>query len=258
MLALLTAGCGSDGTGYTPLRVLVTNDDGFAAEGIDAIVQALVSDSRNEVTVCAPSGNRSGSADMTGPSQRCGDLEVTAETTLGGYPATAVNGCPADAVNYALMALYAPNAPPHVVISGINAGQNVSEPVATRLSGTVGAARTAARNGIPALAASQGGPAVGGTFDYPAGVDAVLRWLEENRRSLQTGVVRPTDIDSINIPSCAGGTSIRGTLAGLPLAPTTAGIFDAQDCASTLEDPQNDVEAFVNGYVTLSDVPLEN
>ncbi len=169
-LSLGLAGCGDDDDdgAVQRLRILVTNDDGVAAEGIDAVVEALLADPDNEVVVSAPSGNRSGSGDMTGPSARCGDLSVDATTTLSGYAATAIDGCPADCVNYALSELYAAGAPPHVVISGINEGQNVSELVATELSGTVGAAKTAARRGVPALALSQGTPGEGGEYDYPA------------------------------------------------------------------------------------------
>lgn len=192
-LALCVAGCGSSGSGDAPLRILVTNDDGFAAEGIDAIVEALIADPNNEVIVCAPNGNRSGSGDMTGPSMRCGNLDVITNTTASGYQATVIDGCPADAVNYALENLYMADEPPHVVVSGINAGQNVSEPIATSVSGTVGAAKTAARSGVPALAASQGGPQQGSNFDFPAGVNAVLGWLSENRAILgREASYRPT------------------------------------------------------------------
>jgi 5'-nucleotidase len=258
LLAFVIATCGDDDSkNAAPLRILVTNDDGVAAEGIDAIVEALISDPSNEVVVAAPDGNRSGSSDMTGPSTLCGDLTVTPAMTQSGYPATAINGCPADAVNYALTALYS-DAPPHLVISGINAGQNVSLPIATRVSGTVGAARTAARNGVPALAASQGAPPIDGVYDYASGVAAVLSWLEENRRSLQAGDETPIAVDSINIPSCATGTSIRGTIADLPLAPNANAAFNPQNCASALEDFQNDVEAFLNGFTTLNSVSLQN
>ncbi|UCF47336.1 MAG: hypothetical protein JSU89_09165, partial [Myxococcales bacterium] len=52
-------GCSSDSSSTSPipnglLRILVTNDDGVSAEGIDAIVEALAADSDDEVTVCAP------------------------------------------------------------------------------------------------------------------------------------------------------------------------------------------------------------
>ena len=269
-LALALAGCSSDdgsgtggsggsagtgGSADTPLRILVTNDDGFQAEGIDAVVEGLIADPNNKVTVCAPDGNRSGSSDMTGPSERCGNLDVTTDTTLSGYPATIIDGCPADAVNYALENLYTPEEQPHVVISGINDVQNVSEPIVTGISGTVGAAKTAARSGVPALASSQGTPQPGGELDFPSGVEAVLQWLSENRAALAEGGITPTDVQNLNIPSCDGG-SIRDTLVGIAMAPTIDGFQDPQDCESTLENPVNDVEALNNGFITQSSVPL--
>lgn len=258
-LIFTAVGCGDDdGSNDKPLRILVTNDDGVGADGIDAIVEALIADRRNEVIVCAPNGNRSGSSDSTGPSERCGDLTVTTATTKSGYSSTAINGCPADAVTYALANLYSQDARPDVVISGINAGQNVSRPIATRVSGTVGAARTAGRQGVPALASSQGSHEIGADYDFPAGVEATLSWLEDNRASLQAGVAPIVDVDNLNIPTCSAGSAIRGTIVDIPLAPTGAGALDTQNCASMLENPQNDVEAFLNGYISLSKVPLEN
>ncbi len=253
-------GCGDDdgNAAEPPLRILVTNDDGVAAEGIDALVEALSADPRNDVVVCAPDDNRSGTSDMTGPSDRCGDLSVAATTTLGGYPATAVNGCPADTVLYALANLYPADSPPQVVFSGINEGQNVSFPVATRISGTVGAARTAGRQGIPALAISQGSLPSGSEYDYSAAVDSALEWLDAHRAALAENGPALTSIDSINVPSCTDGTSIRGTIVGLPLAASANGAFDFQDCASDLQDPQNDVEAFRNGFITQTEVALDN
>lgn len=253
-------GCGDDDSRSEdpPLRILVTNDDGVAAEGIDALVEALAADPRNEVVVSAPNDNRSGTSDMTGPSDRCGDLSVAATTTLGGYPATAVNGCPADTVLYAVANLYPADSPPQVVFSGINEGQNVSFPVATRISGTVGAARTAGRLGIPALALSQGSLPFGSEYDYSAAVTSALDWLDAHRAELTNDGPALTSIDSINVPSCTDGTSIRGTIVGLPLAPSANGAFDFQDCASTVEDPQTDVEAFRNGFITQTEVALDN
>ena len=252
---------GAGGSSGAVLRILVTNDDGVGAEGIDVLVEALIADPNNEVVVCAPDGNRSGSGDMTGPSERCGDGETTEETTTeSGYPAVAIDGCPADAVNYAVDNLYPADAPPHVVISGINEGQNVSEGVATVLSGTVGAAKTAARDhGVPALATSQGS-SVGGPvappasdYDYDSGVSAALAWLAEHRSALAAGTVTTDTIDSLNTPTCTAG-EIRG-LSKVPLAADAAGAFDPQDCESTLEAPKNDVEAFINGFNALSPVP---
>jgi 5'-nucleotidase len=272
-LAVATLGCGSGGGGSAgsggsggaggtsggALRILVTNDDGVGAEGIDAIVEALTADPDNDVTVCGPLMDESGTGDTTD----CATGNATDTTTQSGYPATAVDGCPADAVNYALdpaNGLYAADSLPHVVISGINEGQNVGAPIATSVSGTVGAAKTAARDhGIPALATSQGSstgvpvapPAA--EYDFDSGAAAALEWLAEHRTALAAGNVATATVDSLNTPTCTAG-EIRG-LREVPLASDSTDSFKPQDCESTLETPQNDAEAFINGFNALSPVP---
>ena len=266
----LTA-CSSSDSPQEPLRILVTNDDGVAAEGIDLVVQALTANSNNIVIVSAPADQTSGSADATvddEPPPPCADGtgEGAEASTASGYDTNvwAVDGCPADAVLFALENLYPDEEPPHVVLSGINAGQNVgfiSETIISQISGTVGAAKTAACSGVPALASSQGSAPAGGEIDYETGLEEVLRWLEDKRSALLAGTVPLENITSINIPSCASGSSIRGRvdvplgtelpdfLEGLPL-PTAE-----QDCESTLEDPQDDLEAFFSGFVAITPVP---
>jgi len=175
--------------------------------------------------------------------------------TASGYDEAtwAVDGCPADCVIYALENLY-PDAPPHVVLSGINEGQNVGNVngALSQVSGTVGAAKTAACLGVPAMASSQGD---GDTVDFDAGVVEVLAWLAGNRAALLAGEVPLENIASINIPSCDTG-EIRGQV-DVPLATDTHGfgLLDHQDCESTVMDPQDDVEAFFNGYVSITPVP---
>jgi 5'-nucleotidase len=242
------------------LRILVTNDDGVGADGIDAVVEGLRRANPNdEIIVCAPAGNQSGSSDSTD----CATGNATDTMTQSGYPATAVDGCPADAVNYALdpaNGLYTADSLPQIVISGVNEGQNVSEPIATEVSGTVGAAKTAARDhDIPALASSQGSslgaPLPDAEYDYDSGVEAVLAWLAEHRGALAAGDVTTTEVDSINIPTCVTG-SIRGVV-DVPMAELVTDVFKPQDCESTLEQPRDDVEAFINGYTALSAVPAD-
>ncbi|MGB8223158.1 MAG: 5'/3'-nucleotidase SurE [Polyangiales bacterium] len=266
-LPIATLGCGdssggtggSGGAGAEVLRILVTNDDGVSAPGIDAIVQALRENPNNQIVVSAPATNQSSSGDSTTPTPP--PLQATQTTTASGYPATAVMGYPADSVLYALQNLYL-DEPPHVVLSGINLGQNVgavmipgvSARVLVDTSGTVGAAKTAACSGVPALAASQGKAE---TVDFPSGVAAVLRWLDDNRAALLTGDVSVESITSINIPSCDTGT-IRGRLE-VPLAtenPNGWNLPDGfQDCESTVENPPDDIEAFFNGYTAITPVP---
>ena len=256
---------GSGGSNGGVLRILVTNDDGVGAPGIDAVVEALITDPNNDVVVSAPANDASGAGDSTvddsGPqAPECADgtgEAVPASTASGHDEATwAVDGCPADAVIYALDSLY-PDAPPHVVLSGINEGQNVgliNGVLLSQISGTVGAAKTAACRGVPALASSQGAADV---VDFPAGVAEVLAWLEANRAALLVGEVGVENITSINIPSCDGQGAIRGTL-DVPLAtenPNAYLLNGPQDCTSTIDAVPNDVEAFFNGYTTITQVP---
>ncbi|MEM7135933.1 MAG: 5'/3'-nucleotidase SurE [Myxococcota bacterium] len=251
---------GAGGGGEIPLRILVTNDDGFDAEGINAVVEALITNPANDVIVCAPDINRSGSGDMTD----CGSLTAFEDETIDGYPATAVDGCPADAVNYALDNLYPENDPPDVVLSGINAGQNVGNigvnGFLSQISGTIGAAKAAARRDVPALASSQGDGA-GETFDFPAGVDEVLTWLTDNRAAIAAGDLPLSTVPSLNIPTCTSG-SIRNPLDPLPVPlatenPNSFPLSGTQDCNAMGIDPDTDVNAFFTGYVTLSDVPTD-
>jgi 5'-nucleotidase len=224
-----------------PLQILVTNDDGYAAEGIDAVVEALRQVSGVEVSVVAPATNQSGTGDNTTP----GGVTSSPAQTQSGYPAVAVNGFPADSVLHALRVL---GENPDLVVSGLNQGQNIGPFV--EISGTVGAARTAGRNGIPALAASQGGPL---PLDYPSGVVEVLRWLEEFRLGRAGPPLQ--EVANLNIPTCTGG-EIRGRRV-LPVASDFAGRrFGPADCTSTVTTLVDDVDGFLHGFVTLSDVGL--
>jgi 5'-nucleotidase len=226
------------------LRVLVTNDDGVAAPGIDALVRGLRRLDRVQVTVVAPAGNQTGQSDRTTP----GPLTTAEVTTASGYEAIAVQGFPADTVNFALDGGLPRK--PHLVASGINEGQNLG-PVAN-VSGTVGAARTAVRRGVPAVAVSQG-LLPGGTPDYGAGVREAVRWVKEHRKALtKKNPKAPTEVANINVPTCPTG-KVRG-LVEVPSAPT-GDITVTPDCTSTLKDPPDDVVAFQNGYAALSEVP---
>jgi 5'-nucleotidase len=239
--------------GQDTLHILVTNDDGIGAEGIDALTQALAALPDTEITIVAPAENQSGSSDTTSG----GELVGQPATTSSGMEGTAVDGTPADSVIWALdqggLASLGIEEPPDLVISGINEGQNIG-PFAP-LSGTVGAARTASREDIPSLAASQGliqdegGAAI---LDYESGVEAVLTWLEEHRDDLVAG-----SVTKIDIPTCPTG-SLRGT-EEVPLWVEGDEALDpfAVDCASTLEDPADDVTAFVNGFVAITVMPVD-
>ncbi len=218
--------------------VLVTNDDGVGAPGIDALVEALRAQPELQVVVVAPAENQSGSADKTTPG---GTPEAIEAQTASGFPAHAVAGFPADAVDAAFDQL---GIAPDLVVSGVNAGQNVG--LVAKVSGTVGAARVAARRGVPAIAVSAG---LADEIDYPAAVVQLLAVLDSHLDDLLEGP--PTVLD-LNVPSCTAGM-VRG-LVEVPLQTVDRGQGYQPDCTSTAgPDFVDDTDAFVNGYATLAD-----
>ncbi len=225
------------------LDILVSNDDGYQGEGLDAVVQALSELPDTTVTVSAPADDRTGTGGQTTP----GELTATDEETLSGYPATAVQGFPADSVNYALENVL--EEPPDVVITGLNEGQNMGPIIDA--SGTVGAARAAVAAGIPALATSQGIDA--DPPDYESGVTFILDWLEENRDALLAGEADVV-VTNLNIPSCATG-EVRGIVEVPPASDMAGREYNAADCESTEEDPADDVGAFNIGFASIGEIP---
>jgi 5'-nucleotidase len=145
-----------------PYRILVANDDGVRAPGLLAVAQAL--QALGEVTIVAPAENQSGK----GHSITIAEPIFRDDVTLaGGVRATSLTATPVSTVKVALAKIL-PNRP-DLVVSGINRGTNLG--LAAYLSGTAGAAREAASQGIPAIAASLSMPAT----DYSAAADATLR-----------------------------------------------------------------------------------
>lgn len=228
--------------GADPLVILVSNDDGIGADGIDALVEALRVRPDTTVVVSAPAGNQSGSSDKTTP----GGASAAPGTTKSGFAGTAVDGFPADAVQHGLDNPGA-EGPPDLVMTGSNEGQNIG--FVAPISGTVGAAQTGARAGIPALAVSQG---LGDDPDYPASVGAAIEWLDDHEAALRAGT-DTVQVSSINAPTCTEGTN-RGVVA-VPWDGSEGTDFAKQDCTSTLENPSSDVEAFNNGFISLSILP---
>jgi len=122
-------------------HILITNDDGIQAPGLRALVEPLRE--LATLTIVAPASERSAAAQSL-TLRRPVYWQEIAEREY------AVEGTPADAVILALHKLLPDK--PDLVISGINRGGNIGENV--YYSGTVGAAKEAAINGVPAVAIS--------------------------------------------------------------------------------------------------------
>ncbi len=127
------------------MQILLTNDDGIYAPGIQALYHALRAD--HQVTVIAPDRERSAVGHAITLHQPLRANRVSLNAHYNGY---AVNGTPADCVKLGIYEILETR--PDLVISGINPGANVG--VNVNYSGTVAAAKEAALYGLPALAVS--------------------------------------------------------------------------------------------------------
>ena len=131
------------------MRILLSNDDGIEAQGIEALVRAL--HTNHEVIVSAPMYQQSGMAHALTVGT---PMEVKHNSRLEetyGITAIAVDGTPTDSVKIYLEAIAGGNKP-DLVISGINHGANLATDIL--YSGTVGAAMEGFLHDISAFALS--------------------------------------------------------------------------------------------------------
>jgi 5'-nucleotidase len=132
------------------MRVLLTNDDGIEAEGLQTLRRALLDvPDVSEVVVVAPDGNRSAMARSITTRRPLWVEEVDFGDGTRGY---ATDGTPVDCVRLASLGLIE-GFEPEVVVSGINHGSNLGDDIT--YSGTVAAAFEGVLLGLPAIAVSQ-------------------------------------------------------------------------------------------------------
>ena len=147
---LFLAGAAADAADRRP-RILLSNDDGIAAPGLLAAYAELAK--IGEVTVAAPAENQSGVGH--GITYRepimVRTIDPLAKAAGPQGPWYRIEAKPATCVRLALASLLTGR--PDLVVSGINRGDNAG--LTIYVSGTLGAAREAAFDGIPSIAASQ-------------------------------------------------------------------------------------------------------
>ena len=146
------------------MRVLITNDDGISAPGLQALRRALREVEGLEIDVVAPDSNRSATARSITTRSPLSVEEVEFGDGERGF---ATDGTPVDCVRFAELGLVGEK--PDLIVSGINHGANLGDDIT--YSGTVAAALEGIVLGIPAVAFSQqsssGGMGyVSGEFDF--------------------------------------------------------------------------------------------
>lgn len=176
--------------------ILVTNDDGIDAPGIAALAEAL--GALGSVAVVAPDGERSGVARMISLGR---PLRMRRRRSSW----WSVDGTPTDCVYLGIQELL--EAPPTLVVSGINRGPNLADDVT--YSGTVAGAMEATLMGVPAIAVSLVGEE---PLDYGPAADFAVAVAEH---VLQVGLP-PRSLLNVNVPDTRGEavTGYRWTRAG--------------------------------------------
>jgi 5'-nucleotidase len=235
------------------MRILLTNDDGIHAPGLE-LLERVARQLSDDVWVCAPAIEQSG----TGHSLT---LHLPVRLHEHGEKRFAVAGTPTDALNLALRKLFT-DKKPDLVISGINHGENLGDDVT--YSGTISAAMEAALAGIPAIALSQA-LRMGGH-----GFAAAEAWGEKVLRPLLNLPLAKRTVININFPArapddvrgvrivrqgfhdYARGTLVEGTdPRGRPYY-----WFGLDDIEHTL-DHGTDLEAVNDGYVSVTPLHLD-
>lgn len=177
------------------MKILLSNDDGYRAEGLVALGAAFKP--LGDVTIVAPDRNRSGASNSL-------TLDVPVRAARYEPGAYYVNGTPTDCVHLAISGLF--DFEHDIVVSGVNDGANLGDD--TLYSGTVAAAVEGRFLGLPAIAVSlcvePGSPR---NFAAAAQVAAQLvRRMENDRwRGPEEGPI----ILNVNVPDLPDG-QLRG------------------------------------------------
>jgi 5'-nucleotidase len=160
------------------LRVLLTNDDGIHARGLQALRRALRALDDVELAVIAPDANMSATARSITTRRPLWVTEVPFADGTHGY---SCDGTPVDCVRLAALGLV-DGFEPDLVVAGINHGSNLGDDIT--YSGTVAAALEGVVLGIPALAVSQQSQAremdfrFGDAFDFATAAGFAARVVD--------------------------------------------------------------------------------
>jgi len=169
------------------MNILLTNDDGIRAEGLQKLAEVLRFRLKHRVYVIAPEINRSGI------SHALSILNGPVRLSRIGEDTWSCSGYPADCVIVALMGELPQK--PDLVISGINQGENLGTDII--YSGTAAAARQASIKGIPSIALS-----LAGRNNYCW--DMATSWSADHLEELIALWKEDTFIN-VNIPNCPEG-----------------------------------------------------
>ena len=235
------------------MRILLTNDDGIHAPGLE-LLEAIARELSDDVWVCAPAEENSGAGHSL-------TLHSPVRLREHGNQRFSVTGTPTDAVNLALRKMFAERMP-DLIISGINNGENLADDIT--YSGTISAAMEGALAGIPAVAMSQamrdGGHGFAAARTWAAKVLAPLLDLQMARRTVinVNFPALPADqVKGIRVVRQGFHDYARGSLVeGVDPRGRPYYWFGLEDVEHTL-DHGTDLEAVGEGYVSVTPLQVD-
>ena len=232
------------------MNILITNDDGIGAEGIDALYDEFSRE--HNVFIIAPHEEKSGSSNAITIYR-----ELKVEKRDGHH--LAVHGFPADCVNFGLNGGLIPK--PDMVISGINHGANLGDDV--YYSGTVGAARVGFIFGCSAIAVSVCSHGASAHFKDAAG------FVAEMVRSAEYFPPDCTRFYNVNHPDIARKdiNGIKHTQLGkrtycdyYKIIEETENGLSAKlgGTISSSQNDEDDTTAVDNGFISVTPITLDS
>ena len=240
------------------MNILIANDDGVFAPGIQALALALAPLGR--VVVVAPESERSGFSSALTLDRPLRPIKIASDVW-------AVNGTPADCVYLSMNGLF--DFEFDLVVSGINSGANLGDDVL--YSGTVGAAFEGRLKKQPAIAVSLAGPNVR-AYDDPKDYQLAAQWVHD---FIVAGLptLPPRHIFNINIPDVPKFQGAKITYQGRrsqskPITshvdPRGRQVYWIGLSGEAVADPQkgfteieSDFFAVANGYVSITPIQMD-
>ena len=231
------------------MHILLSNDDGYSAEGLAALANALRP--LADLTVVAPERNRSGASNSL-------TLDRPLRVSKADSGFLKVDGTPTDCVHLAITGLL--DREPDMVFAGINHGSNLGDDVI--YSGTVAAATEGRFLGLPAVAISLAG-------SNPSHFDTAGRVAVALLKQIQEHPLPPDTILNVNVPDVPW-TQLRGFQSTrLGQRHKAEPVIRASDprgreiywvgCAGPEQDagPGTDFHAVRNNYVAVTPLQID-
>jgi 5'-nucleotidase len=233
------------------VKILVSNDDGYRAEGIHRLREALAT--LAEVTVVAPDRNKSGASNSL-------TLDVPLRVFESEPGIYFVPGTPTDCVHLAISGLF--DFEHDMVVSGVNDGPNLGDDVL--YSGTVAAAVEGRFLGLPTIAVSLCTAGTGGGHFETGAEVARLLVAQLLRKPLERALILNVNVPDVPLQALRGFRSSR-----LGFRHRSAPVMRAQDPrgrpvywvgpAGPEQDagPGTDFDTVSRGYVSVTPLHVD-